>query len=199
MSPILQSRANASAIGYGAFSVAAAAVKAFESIQTVTVASGTSNEISFTSIPSTYEHLQIRLNARTNRSIQAEANLLIRFNNDTGSNYAYHDLYGDGANATASAATTQTKIIANRLTGAGADANIFGSIIIDILDYKNTNKYKTVRAFGGVDRNGAGGISFSSGVWMNTNAITEIDFTTIEGSFDFVQYSHFALYGIKGA
>jgi hypothetical protein len=174
-------------------------VPSFESIETITVASGTSNEISFTSIPSTYNHLQIRLFARTNRTSNNEANLLIRFNNDTGSNYAYHDLFGDGASVTVSAATSQTKIIANRLTGASATANIFGSIIIDILDYKNTNKYKTVRAFGGVDRNGAGGISFSSGLWMNTNAITEIDFTTIEGSFDFTQYSHFALYGIKGA
>jgi hypothetical protein len=174
-------------------------VPSFESIETITVASGTSNEISFTSIPSTYNHLQIRLIARTNRSSNTEANLLIRFNNDTGSNYAYHDLFGDGASVTVSAATSQTKIIANRLTGASATANIFGSIIIDILDYKNTNKYKTVRAFGGVDRNGAGGISFSSGLWMNTNAITEIDFTTIEGSFDFTQYSHFALYGIKEA
>jgi hypothetical protein len=198
MSPITELIGGAKAYGWGSFAPIPI-VPSFESIETITVASGTSNEISFTSIPSTYNHLQIRLIARTNRASNDEANLLIRFNNDTGSNYAYHDLYGDGASVTASAAASQTKIIANRLTGASAVANIFGGIIIDILDYKNTNKYKTVRAFGGVDRNSAGGISFSSGLWMNTNAITEIDFTTIEGSFDFTQYSHFALYGIKGA
>ena len=179
---------------------AAAAAGDYESIATVTVASGTSNTISFTSIPSTFDHLQLRLIARTNRTGNPEANLLIRFNSDTTSNYAYHDLYGDGSSATASAATSQTEIIANRLTGATAAASIFGAIIIDILDYTSTNKNKTVRALGGDDRNGAGAVSYSSGLWFKSpEAITRIDLTTIAGTYDFTQYSHFALYGIKGA
>lgn len=176
-----------------------AAAGDFESIATVTVGSGTQNEITFSSIPSTYTHLQLRLIGRTNRTSNTQANVVMRFNNDTGSNYAFHDLYGDGSSVTASATTSQTNIVVNRITGADAISNNFGAIIVDILDYKNTNKYKTIRALGGVDNNGSGAVSFSSGVWMNTNAITEIDLTTIAGTFNYTQYSHFALYGIKSS
>ena len=163
-----------------------------------TTLSTTQTTITFSSIPADYTHLQLRLFARTNRSAQNAANLLIRFNNDTGSNYAYHDLFGDGASATASGAATQTSIIANRLTGAGAAASIFGTIIIDVLDYTSTNKNKTVRALGGYDENGAGASSFSGGVYFATPAaITRIDLTSVAGTADFVQYSSFSLYGVK--
>jgi hypothetical protein len=171
----------------------------FESIATTTL-TGNQTTITFSSIPATFTHLQLRVFARTNRTSQNEANLLIRFNNDTGSNYAYHDLYGDGASVTASGVANQTSIIANRLTGAGATASIFGAIVVDVLDYTSTNKNKTVRALGGVDRNGSGGLSFSSGLYFATPAaINRIDLTTIAGTFDFVQYSSFALYGIRSA
>jgi hypothetical protein len=171
----------------------------YESIATYTLGSNQTT-ITFSSIPATFTHLQLRIFARTNRTGQTEANLLIRFNNDTGSNYTYHDLYSDGTTATASAGgASQTSIIANRLTGAGATASIFGAIVVDVLDYTSTNKNKTVRALGGVDRNGAGGLSFSSGLYFATPAaINRIDLTTIAGTFDFVQHSSFALYGIKG-
>ena len=175
------------------------APSSYESIATTTLGSNQTT-ITFSSIPATFTHLQLRVFARTNRTAQSFANLLIRFNNDTGSNYAYHDLFGDGASATASGTATQTSIIANRLTGAGATASIFGAIIVDVLDYTSTNKNKTVRALGGVDLNGSGALSYSSGLYFATPAaINRIDLTTIAGTFDFVQYSQFALYGIKGS
>ena len=79
---------------------------------------------------------------------------------------------------------------------AANDANIFSGVVIDLLDYANTSKYKTMRGFGGADRNGAGLISFSSGSWQNTAAITTLTFTLQAGNF--TQYSTIALYGIKG-
>ena len=176
-----------------------ATATAYESIATTTLGSNQTT-ITFSSIPATFTHLQLRVFARTNRTSQDFANLLIRFNSDTGSNYAYHDLFADGATVTASGTTTQTSIIANRLTGAGATASIFGAIIVDVLDYTSTNKNKTVRALGGVDLNSSGALSYSSGLYFATPAaINRIDLTTIAGTFDFVQYSSFALYGIKGA
>ena len=79
---------------------------------------------------------------------------------------------------------------------AGTTANTFGPMILDILDYTNTNKYKTVRSLSGFDSNGAGKVDFFSGFYfLNTNAITQIDITGGGGTF--AQYSHFALYGIK--
>jgi hypothetical protein len=77
---------------------------------------------------------------------------------------------------------------------AGASP-IMGAGIIDILDYANTNKYKTARSLRGYDANGSGNMSLISGLWMNTAAISNITLTARGGSVD--QYTTFALYGIK--
>jgi len=82
------------------------------------------------------------------------------------------------------------------MAGNTAGANIFGAFVADILDYKNTNKYKTIRALSGNDQNGGGLIGFHSGLWQNTNAITSITITEFNGN-NWMQYSHFALYGCK--
>jgi hypothetical protein len=80
-----------------------------------------------------------------------------------------------------------------------AAANIFAGMVIDILDYTSTSKNKTVRSLGGYDRNGAGEISLSSGLWYaSPAAITSIELTTT-ATTEFKSYSQFALYGIKGA
>ena len=196
MSPILQSLANGSARGYGAFSVAAAAGD-FESIATVSVSSATS-PIDFTSIPGTYSHLQIRCIGRGTVA-QGEMQIFVRFNSDSGSNYAAHLLRGDGSSVFTDGQSSQTRIGGViRMSAANATSSIFGGGVIDILDYANTNKYKTLRSLGGVDANGSGQVYYRSGLWMSTSAITSISIGIDDGG-NFAQYSHFALYGIKGA
>ena len=169
----------------------------FESIATVSVGAGGSSTISFTSIPSTYNHLQIRAVARGNNGDVYDS-ALIRVNSDSGSNYTFHQLAGDGSSASAGAVTPYSGFRAPEITGANATSGIFGAFVCDISDYTNTNKYKTARILGGDDRNGAGQIALTSGVWMNGNAITNITIIPVFGSL-FAQNSHFALYGIKGA
>jgi len=169
----------------------------FESIATTTVGAGGSSSITFSSIPSTYTHLQIRVINRISQSV-SENGIIVRVNSDTGSNYAFHGFTGNGSSAGAFGYASQTKIEGPDAPGASATASIFGAQIIDILDYANTNKYKTVRILTGDDLNGSGGIRLISGLWMNTNAITSLEFT-VNGGSNFVQYSHFALYGIKSA
>ena len=172
---------------------AGAAATSYESIATVTVGAGGSSSITFSSIPSTYKHLQIR---GISRATSTGANNLVQFNSDTGSNYAYHTLYGDGSSAAAAAATTQTSAYAGYTAQNGSTANAFSSLIIDILDYANTNKYKTLRSLNGFDNNGSGLIVLASGLWQNTNAISTVSFAMNTGNF--AQYSSFALYGVKG-
>ena len=176
---------------------AGAAGTAYESIATVTVGSGGAANVEFTSIPNTYSHLQIRGIARSAKSA-SDDNLGIRFNSDSGSNYTSHFIYGDGANADVGAVTAETRTRTFNVSAASATANIFGAGVIDILDYNNSNKYKTVRTLSGNDRNGAGIIIFRSGLWLNTNAINSITIVTLGGD-NITQYSHFALYGIKSA
>ncbi len=124
----------------------------------------------------------------------------MQFNSDTGSNYSWHRLDGDGDTgaATAGSATSQTTIIVDRFTASTATASQFGAFILDILDYANTNKYKTTRNLGGYDNNGNGLITLGSGLWQNTNAITSIKLIDRSGN-NLIQYSQFALYGIKGS
>lgn len=167
----------------------------YESIQTVTVGAGGQASATFNSIPSTYSHLQIRIMGRTDRSAVYDA-VRLRFNSDTGANYTEHGLYGDGVTIAAYGSASATGSYTYRIAGASAPSDTQGAIIIDILDYANTNKYKTLRSLGGVDANASGGnLYFNSGLWMNTAAINNIELTPI-GSLQ--QYSSLALYGIKG-
>jgi hypothetical protein len=177
----------------------AASTSSYESIATVTVGSGGSASASFTSIPSTYTHLQIRAIGRTNRAAPATNDpFKIVFNSDTGSNYSVHYLQGDGSSASAFADVNNGFIAAYVATATSATASVFGTIVVDILDYTNTNKYKTTRSLGGFDNNGSGIVALVSGSWRNTNAITSITISQQVGS-SWNQYSSFALYGIKGA
>jgi hypothetical protein len=163
----------------------------FESIATTTVGSGGQSTITFSSITQTYKHLQIRLLGKAT----ASAYLKVTFNSST-TGYADHYLDGNGTSATAGV-TTSTSFISIFGAIANTTANVFGGGIIDILDYANTNKNTTLRALTGVDYNGSGNIDFSSGLWNNTAAINQIEFSLNTGNF--AQYSHFALYGIKAA
>jgi hypothetical protein len=167
-------------------------VDAYESIATAN-GTGASGVITFTSIPSTYKHLQIRW---INKSTSTGSYNLLRFNSDSGSNYADHYLYGDGASAIAGADTTQTSINLFGSLVTSSASNVYATHIVDILDYTSTNKNKTVRAFGGQDSNGSGVIFLTSGLWMNSGtAISSLTLTA--NSTNFTSASQFALYGIK--
>ena len=175
---------------------AAAAANSYESIATVSVGSGGSSSVTFSSIPSTYQHLQIRGIARDSRASGA-SNLYLQFNSDTSANYTAHTLNGTGTgvNATAEGAS-QTSAFAMRVAGNTLEANAFGGFVLDILDYANTNKYKTNRSLSGYQQNADGAIWFSSGLWMSTSAVTSITLSPVTSPI--LQYSSFALYGIKG-
>jgi len=169
----------------------------YESIATVTVGAGGSSSISFSSIPSTYKHLQIRANAKTNRSDNQDV-VTIRYNGDTGANYAYHILGGNGTSAFADAGTSTATPWAAIIAGNVSTTNMFGGMISDVLDYSSTSKYKTTRTLSGTDQNSsAGRLYFDSTLWQSTSAITSISLVPVYGS-SFMEYSSFALYGIRG-
>jgi hypothetical protein len=162
----------------------------FDSIQTVTVGATSVASISFTSIPATYTHLQIR-----GTLLAAGASPRIEFNSDSGTNYSNHLLYGSGTAAAAGANVSNSGMyIGGSNTGTSATSP-FG-FVIDILDYKNTNKNTTIKTLSGVDINGSGEISIFSGCWYNTAVVSSI---SIVGNVNYAQYSSVSLYGIKGA
>lgn len=181
----------------GLFSVgytAPATTPSYESIATVTVGSGGTASLQFSSIPSTYKHLQLRGISKSAGSGSPYA-FQIRFNGDSGSNYTYHRLIGNGSSASSLATTGATQI--SCMYEPTTETNVFAGGVIDILDYTNTSKNTVVRTLGGYDANGSGYATFFSGVWLNTAAVSSITLITESGT-NTAQYSQFALYGIKG-
>jgi len=177
----------------------AASTNSYESIATVTVGSGGSSTITFSSIPSTYKHLQIRAIARETDASGGIQISQMRFNGDSGNNYARHRVGGNGSSASATAASSVSSIWVCAMWSSADLANDFGAAVIDILDYANTSKNKTVRSLEGLDNNGggvAGEVSLRSGLWQSTSAVTSITLTSTATGY--TQYSSFALYGIKG-
>lgn len=168
----------------------------YESISTVTVGAGGSSSITFSSIPSTYTHLQIRCYSKDSRS-NANSALSLRMNGDSTTAYNEHGLTGDGASVSAYY-TANINAIGLGNTAGGTNASVFGAQIVDILDYANTNKYKTVKSLGGHSENGSGAayLGIFSGTWRSTSAVNSL--TIIPLVANFAQYSSFALYGIKG-
>ena len=160
--------------------------------------------VDFTSIPSTYTHLQIRMIAKSQRVNTYGSTVWAYFNGDyapsSPTNYVFHFLTGDGATASAGAypnTNVNYSVVAGQAMGTNS-TNIATVSVLDILDYKNTSKYKTARTIYGEDTNGAGEMTIASGVWLNTAAITSIR-VQVDNSYNFAQYSSIALYGIKGA
>ena len=171
----------------------------FESIASAT-GTGSSNTITFSSIPGTYQHLQIRAILKNTHPGDFESILEIRANSDSGSNYSRHRLAGDGASVVAAGAATQSimSFMSYYPHDGKGGTGTMGALILDIQDYASTSRFKTFRCFGGYDANGTGQVALTSGLWQSTSAITSLTFTN-DGAYNWKNTTQFALYGIKGA
>ena len=175
----------------------------FKSIATVTVGSPQAT-ISFTSIPSTFKHLQIRYIGRSTTANNFSSFIEATFNSDTnsGNYYSLHRMNarGDGlVYATGNTGVGYSRI--GLIAGGTMSANNFVPGIIDILDYTSTTKNKTTRTIAGSAGQGTStnnDILFGSSLYFPPTiaAISTIDLN-VSGA-NFAQYSSFALYGIQG-
>jgi hypothetical protein len=170
--------------------ISAVSAGSYESIATTVVGAGGATVVTFSSIPSTYKHLQLRYIARSSTGGEYNPNFTI--NSDTAGNYRWKYLTGNGSTASSGdSGASPTSIVLPIVPFA---TSTFGVNIIDFLDYADTNKFKTTRNIGGRETNSVGEALVISGLWRSTSAIS-----TITLNFSGVaQYSHFALYGIKG-
>ena len=162
---------------------------AMDSLGSVLLSSAT-NSITFSNIPQTYQHLVIRgiyLGSAQNDDIR------IQFNGITSTVYSLHGLYGTGS-ATPSVTQGVSAAFMYLTTNAG-DSTHPASTICDILDYTNTNKYKTIRVTSGLDRNGSGQIQFYSGSYQQSTAVSSIRIFTPSGNMN--ANTRYSLYGVK--
>ena len=153
--------------------------------------------ITFSSIPQTFAHLQLRISMRSDFNA-ASASAFIRFNGDSGNNYPYHFILGDGSSATASGSTAGSVGYLGNVNAGTSLANTFTSCVADILDYTNTNKNTTLRNIQGYDLNGSGQIYTASTLWLNTAAVTSI-LVVSGGGANFVAGTTAQLYGISNS
>ena len=163
-------------------------LSSYESIATTTLTSGQTT-ITFSSIPSTYTHLQLRVSALTPNWMTLTCNGVT-----SSGNYFGHELRGDGASAISQSLISYNTAYAWIALSYNSTTPTVS--VIDVLDYADTNKYKTIRSLSGNDINGGGFIQLTSNAFASTNAISSISITS--SSTNFLTNSSFALYGIKG-
>lgn len=170
----------------------------FQLIETVAL-SGTQTSVTFSNIPNTFRHLQIRCITKVTDSANNNAqSVSLQFNSDTGSNYAHHRLRGNGSDVTSESSSSQTSIVYGLSTNSGSStpSQLFSPAIIDILDYANSSKNKTTKSLvGGLAPAASNFAELRSGLWVNTSIITSI---RLFSSSNWVSGSRFSLYGIKG-
>lgn len=152
--------------------------------------------VTFSSIPSTYTDLVLRISARTDNASEI-GTLYYRFNNDSSAIYSSTQLRGEGATATSGRTSAATSIQGLYADGANATANTFSNVEIYIPNYLSTTN-KPSSGYGAQETNAATAyIRALAGLAAVTSAITRIDIITT--ATNFVSGSSFFLYGISNA
>lgn len=164
----------------------------YKALATLTL-SGTDSEISFASIPNTYRDLIVVCSARTNTGSTSEP-VRIRFNGDsTTGNYIRVSMSGSGSGSGSSYTDSPGEIIVDTAAaGGGLGSGIFSVFNIQIFDYAQTNKHKTVLT---VSDLASVETRRQAGRWASTTAINTITLTPYFSN-SFVSGSTFSLYGI---
>ena len=150
--------------------------------------------VTFSSIPATYEHLQLRCSIRTSASNRASVTLV--FNGDTGTNYTSHRILGAASSVSAGGWSGLAGLMGVEGTGGDSTAADYGVVVADILDYANTNKNTTCQFISGAKIATGADLFVHSGLWDATAAVHTI---TLDGSYNSLRGSEFTLYGLKSS
>jgi hypothetical protein len=165
----------------------------FVKIASVAVGVGGAASMAFTSIPSTYTDLCVKLSARSSRADDTVDALLVRFNGDTGANYSNRELIGNGTTT-----GSVTLVRAGLINSVTSTSNTFSSNDIYVPNYTGSTN-KSVSADGVTEQNGTTALqAFNAYLWSNTAAITSLTLVPNLGTL-FLQYSTATLYGILKA
>lgn len=163
----------------------------YEPIATTTLTTSTAT-VTFSSISGSYTDLILVCNiaqAASNNSLR------IRYNSDTGSNYSYTNLFGDGSSPFSGRDSNLTSGLVAETTGS---TSLELAVIAHIQNYSNTTTYKTHIGRG---NRASSTVDATVGLWRSTSAITSITLA-MGGGFptnNLSSGSTFTLYGIKSA
>ena len=167
----------------------------FELIATTVLTGTNTSGITFSSIPQTYKHLQLRFVYMGDNGTP----IVLKFNEVGGTSYGDHLLSGNGSYVSSGVwgGTGIPFLYVAGVNGATGVSNIPTFGITDILDYTNTNKNKTTKTLSGNIFGGANEINLWSGLFSSNNAITSLSINSNLGLSMYAN-SRFSLYGVKG-
>lgn len=173
---------------------------AYEHIETITT---TGSTWSFSSIPQTFKHLELRWSVQADYPTYVAGELQMRFNGDTASNYYTHWLRGIGNGSISGVQNgfsgADTALRLGQVNGS-QNSNYFAMGFCQILNYTDTQVFTTVKTLtgmvNGVGSNDTERASIYSGYWSSASAITSISIFT--GYSAHISNSRVSLYGIKG-
>lgn len=165
----------------------------FDLLETQVLTSNAAS-VTFTGLGSyNYKHLQVRAAwAPTSNS-----NMRIRLNGDSSSAYAHHQLWGTSSSVNSQAFTSRTYwAISEQVQGTTWDNNVFSPVVFDLLDFSNTNRNTSARFLTGANQNVSGTphATISSGVWLNTSAVTNLE---IFANGNLAAKTRISIYGVK--
>ena len=159
--------------------------------------------VAFTGIPQTYKHLQLRISSR-DTSVADTVEVAIRFGPvgdvvDTGASYYSQEIRGYQTTESGSTNGPQTSIKCSFSTGTNIDMAEYGCGMVNLLDYRNTNKMMTYLATGGQPMNATGysWISQVGGLWNGEAAVDKITIGGAGFSDDLVRGTVITIYGLN--
>jgi hypothetical protein len=164
----------------------------YDSIATQTVGSSVAS-ITFSSIPSTFTDLVL---VCSGGQASGGDNLYLRFNSDSGTNYSFAELMGNGSSASASNSANQNAAYLQSSIGGGT--SLGQHYIANIMNYSNTTTIKTVVSRANQTDNTYPGVGALANLWRNTAAINTI-LVGRTGGGDLLAGSVITIYGIKAA
>jgi hypothetical protein len=152
----------------------------------------TVTSVTFSSIPQTYTDLVLVVQAKTTST----GDVRIRFNGDSGSNYSFTYLTGNGTAASSGRGTNDASALGN-FNGQMTTTLGASNQILHFLNYSNATTNKTILSRG---NNASAGVDIIVGLWRNTAAVTSITLGANGGFTNtYESGSTFNLYGILGA
>jgi hypothetical protein len=163
----------------------------YELISTTVLGSSQAQvDFSVSAFSGIYKHLQIRMSAVT----AADKLVQLRLNNDTGGNYSYHGLEGNGSGVDS---FNNYAVTSSWLGYAPLGSTYPTQAIIEILDAYSTSKNTTIRTLFGSNQSSGNRITLMSGGWYTTAAVSTISIFQ-NSSAQFAIGSRFSVYGLKG-
>lgn len=173
-----------------------------EAIKTIYLEANVAS-VTFSSIPNTYEHLQLRCSGKSTRTLTSGYdNSKIQFNNDTGANWGYHYMFGGSTATTAGGGTASGDFYPPWWSNNSyaSHSHDYGTNIFHLWDYANTNKWTTLTFHGGANLGvgvGTPDVRHGGAAWKNTAAVHTVKIQTY--SHAFIRGSSFTLYGVNSS